>query len=244
MKIKKTSLPDEICDSIKASIKNGEWKTQEKLPSENELSEMFGVNRLTIRMALQKLNSQGIVETRVGEGTYVKDFSFRSYIGEVTDFYLKPEMIDNVCEFRKLLEVECARLAMERATPQEIEALCEICDRYDATNLKIFALADWNPELLQELIERDLEFHYEIVKLSKNILYRYSYEVAREPIFQYLQMIVTQRHKSSIGNRELIAKACSQHRMIYEAIRDKDLEKCRNAILKMIDYTIDLSELP
>lgn len=244
MKIKKTSLPDEICDSIKASIKNGEWKTQEKLPSENELSEMFGVNRLTIRMALQKLNSQGIVETRVGEGTYVKDFSFSNYIGEVTDFYLKPEMIDNVCEFRKLLEVECARLAMERAAPQEIEALSEICDRYDATNLRIFALADWKPELLQELIERDLEFHYEIVKLSKNILYRYSYEVAREPIFQYLQMIVTQRHKSSIGNRELIAKACSQHRMIYEAIRDKDFEKCRNAILKMIDYTIDLSELP
>jgi GntR family transcriptional repressor for pyruvate dehydrogenase complex len=133
---------------------------------------------------------------------------------------------------------------MERATPQEVEGLREICDRYDATNLRIFALPDWNPELLQELIERDLEFHYEIVKLSKNILYRYSYEVAREPIFQYLQMIVTQRHKSSIGNRELIAKACSQHRMIYEAIRDRDFEKCRNAILKMIDYTIDLSELP
>ena len=244
MKIKKTSLPDEICDSIKASIKSGEWKLREKLPSENELSEMFGVNRLTIRMALQKLNSQGIVETRVGEGTYVKDFSFSNYIGEVTDFYLMPEMIDNVCEYRQLLEVECARLAIERATPQEIEALGEICDRYDATNMRIFAIADWNPELLQELIERDIEFHYEIVKLSKNLLYRYSFEMAREPIFRYLEMIVTQRHESTLGNRELMAKACSQHRMIYEAIRDKDYEKCRNAILKMIDYTIDLSELP
>ena len=240
MKIKKTSLPDEISDSIKAAIKSGQWKPLGKLPSEKDLSEMFGVNRLTVRMALQKLNAQGIVETRVGEGTYIKDFSFSNYIGEVSDFYMKQEMIDNVCEFRKSLEVECARLAMERSNPAEIKALEAICDRYEDTCSRLFALPDLDPDILEELIERDLEFHQEIIRLSKNMLYSYSFEVAREPIIRYLHIILTHRIDSSGGMRELLVKACAQHRTIFQTIRDKDFETCKGAILKMIDYAAEI----
>ena len=236
MKIKKTSLPDEIADSIKVSIKEGEWKPGVKLPSENELSEMFGVNRLSVRMALQKLSSQGIVETKVGEGTYVKDFSFRNYIGEVSDFYLTPEMLDNVCEFRKSLEVECARLAMERSTPEEIRSLEASCDRYDEVCSRLFARSELDPDTQKELIARDMDFHHEIVMLSKNTLYKYSFEVAREPILRYLHIIVTSRMKMNANSRELLVQACAQHRTIFEAIRDKDFETCRAAIIKMIDY--------
>jgi GntR family transcriptional repressor for pyruvate dehydrogenase complex len=240
MKIKKTSLSDEIADSIKNSIKEGEWKLKEKLPSENELSEMFGVNRLTVRMALQKLSSQGIVETRVGEGTYVKDFSFRKYIEEVSDFYLKPEMIDNVCEFRKSLEVECARLAMERSSLEEIKALETACDRYDEVCSRLFLHSELDADILEELIDKDLEFHQEIVLLSKNELYKYSFEVAREPITRYLHIIVIGRMKMNANSRDLLIKACSQHRMIYEAIRDKKFEICKSAIIKMIDYAAEI----
>ena len=240
MKIKKTSLPDEIADQIKAAIKNGEWKAKTKLPSENELSESFGVNRLTVRMALQKLNSQGILETRVGEGTYVKDFNFSQYIGEVSDFYLKPEMIDNVCEFRKALEVECARLAMERATPEEVEGLGVFCDRYDETCSRLFAQPDLDPDILEDLIEKDLEFHHEIVLLSKNTLYKYSFEVAKESIFRYLHIILVHRIDNSADRRELLVQACAQHRTIFESIRDKDFETCKDAFLKMIDYTAEM----
>lgn len=239
MKIKKISLPDEISDSIKASIKKGEWKLQDKLPSENELSEMFGVNRLTVRMALQKLNAQGIVETRVGEGTYVKDFSFSNYIGEVSDFYLTTEMIDNVCEFRKSLEVECARLAMERSTTDEIKSLGNICDRYDEVCQRLFSLPDLEPDILEELIERDLDFHHQIVKLSKNTLYNYSFEVAREPIIRYLHIILTHRIDNSVDRRDLLVRACAQHRTIFQSIKDRDFKTCKDAILKMIDYTTE-----
>jgi len=189
MKIKKTSLPDEICDSIKASIKNGEWKLQEKLPSENELSEMFGVNRLTIRMALQKLNSQGIVETRVGEGTYVKDFSFSTYIGEVSDFYLMPEMIDNVCEYRQRWRWSAPGSPLS-APPRGGSGARRCLRPQRRDQSEGVPLADWNSELLQELIERDLEFHYEIVNFRK-IFSIDTRSRWRGNDLRYLQMIVT-----------------------------------------------------
>jgi len=240
MKIKKTSLPDEIADSIKTAIKNGDWKPGTKLPSEKELSDMYGVNRLTVRMALQKLNAQRILETRVGEGTYVKDFDFGTYINEVSDFYLTEEMIDNVCEFRKSLEVECARLAMQRATPSEIEALETACNQYDEVAARLFETPDFDIDILEELIKKDLAFHHEIVKLSKNTLYRYSFEVAREPIEHYLHIIVTIRLDNTAQRRDAFKHACEQHRIIFNSIRDKDFKTCKAAILNMIDYTADL----
>lgn len=240
LKIRKTSLPDEIVEAIKGTIKNGEWKTGQKLPSENELSEMFGVNRLTVRMALQKLNAQGIVETRVGEGSYVKDFDFGEYIGEVSSFYLTPDMIGNVCEFRKSLEVECARLAMERSSAEELEEFGAICDRYDTVCARLFSQTEFDPDTLDEMIDRDLEFHERIVRLSRNTLYKYSFEVAREPITRYLHLIVKRRFDSNPDKRDTLMKACGEHRKIYEAIKSKDLETCRASIVKMIDYTTDI----
>ncbi|HEY9054643.1 MAG TPA: GntR family transcriptional regulator [Rectinemataceae bacterium] len=237
MKIKKTSLPEEIVDAIKGAIKEGEWKAGERLPSESELAESFGVNRLTLRMALQKLNAQGILETRVGEGTFVRNFDFATYIGEVSDFYLKPEMIDNVCEFRKALEIDSARLAMERATPEELDGLERFCDEYDEVCSRIFRDERLDSGTLEELVQRDIDFHKEIVRLSKNTLYHYSFEVAKEPISRYVRMIVSKRMDWSNDRHDLLKRACAQHRIIYESIRKKDFETCKQAYLKMIDYT-------
>jgi len=83
MKIKRTSLPDEVCSRIKENIKNNQWKVYDKIPSEGELAEMFGVNRLTIRMALQKLNTLGIVETRVSSGNCWKLIAHDWLLNEV-----------------------------------------------------------------------------------------------------------------------------------------------------------------
>ena len=231
MRIKKTSLPEEIVEVIKGAIKDGEWKAGERLPSESDLAESFGVNRLTLRMALQKLNAQGILVTRVGEGTFVRDFDFATYIGEVSDFYLKPEMIDNVCEFRKALEIDSARLAMERASPDELKGLETLCDRYDEVCSRVFASQSFDGDLLEELVQRDIDFHKEIVRLSKNTLYHYSFEVAKEPISQYVHMIVSKRMDWSKDRQELLRRACAQHRIIYQAIVDKDFTTCREATI-------------
>ena len=57
--------------SLKERLESGEWTTSEQLPTEGELGAAYGVSRSTVRMALKLLESQGLVRTRRGSGTFV-----------------------------------------------------------------------------------------------------------------------------------------------------------------------------
>ena len=70
--IKRVSVGEQVFTQLKELLVQGEWKPGEKLPSENELAAQFGVSRITVRQALQKLGALGLVETRLGEGSFVK----------------------------------------------------------------------------------------------------------------------------------------------------------------------------
>ncbi|MGB0114531.1 MAG: GntR family transcriptional regulator [Ilumatobacteraceae bacterium] len=63
-------LSDHVADQLRARLEQGEWQVNEKLPSENELTEQFGVSRATIRTALHALDRQGLTVTVHGVGTF------------------------------------------------------------------------------------------------------------------------------------------------------------------------------
>ena len=128
MKVKRMPVNEQVFENMKEAIKNGRWKAGEKIPSEIELSSMFDVNRLTVRTAMQRLIGMGLLETRVGDGTYVKEFSFGSYLERASEFYLGPELLDKVCEFRYAIEIEASRLAVIHATEQDIRILEDACE--------------------------------------------------------------------------------------------------------------------
>ena len=60
-----------IHDQIKTEIEEGKWQVGDRLPSERELSEKFNVSRMTLRQAIQTLADEGILERKIGSGTYV-----------------------------------------------------------------------------------------------------------------------------------------------------------------------------
>lgn len=60
-----------IHDQIKKEIEEGKWQVGDRLPSERELSETFDVSRMTLRQAIQTLADEGILERKIGSGTYV-----------------------------------------------------------------------------------------------------------------------------------------------------------------------------
>ena len=70
-KVVKRNLVDQACEFIRDSILNGDYKAGDKLPSETDLAEEYGTSRLTVRLAIQKLNAMELLETKVGEGSFV-----------------------------------------------------------------------------------------------------------------------------------------------------------------------------
>ena len=63
----------QVADRLRQHIDSGEWAPKHKLPSESELMGQFGVSRVTVRLAVGALRSEGLIVTRQGRGSYVRD---------------------------------------------------------------------------------------------------------------------------------------------------------------------------
>lgn len=235
--IVRTSVHEQVYNYMKEAIESKRWDINEKIPPEVELAEMFGVNKITVRIALQQLIGIGVLEKRVGDGTYVKEFDFADHIQKITGFYMKPELLDQVCEFRRVIELECARLAIDRATPDELKKMKSILKEYRLEKERIQAGKSKEYTLL---VEKDLEFHQQICIMSHNDLFLNSFEVAKEPISQYLNVIVSKRIDGWIEHSVQLKNWRDLHEEIYNAIVAKDYELCKKLYLDMIDREVAL----
>ncbi|MCT6822605.1 MAG: GntR family transcriptional regulator [Apilactobacillus sp.] len=76
----------QIHNSIKKNIEDGKWKLGSRIPSERQLSAEFNVSRMTLRQAIQTLVDEGILDQRVGSGTYVSNQKVQEKMSGVTGF--------------------------------------------------------------------------------------------------------------------------------------------------------------
>lgn len=152
--IEKLNLSDIIASEIKDRIINNIWKVGDKIPSENKLSEEFEVNRLTIRLAINKLNALGVLETKTGEGTYVKKINLYNYINQLIPFIISSNEINHILEFEKtVLNLLKGKIKLDndekeyinkiiistRINIKKIESLYDITKSYDKDILKSLA---------------------------------------------------------------------------------------------------------
>ena len=230
-KIKRISASDQVFETLQSQISSGLWKVGDRLPSEGELAERYGVNRLTVRVALQKLNALGIVETRSGSGTHVIEFDFENYLRMASKFYAQSDMMKNVTEFRNHMEIECARLACERATEEDLAEL----ERLALEHRRVWMETD-GVELdvwCCRVADADLAFHEQVVRMSHNPLYSYSFAVAREPIYEYMLFCVSKWVPEMVRNFRL-DRHRDIHYSIYESIKKKAFASCQSDYAAMI----------
>jgi GntR family transcriptional regulator, transcriptional repressor for pyruvate dehydrogenase complex len=238
VKLKKESLGHQLSEVLKKNILEQRWAVGEKISSEHELAEQFGVSRLTVRLALQKLVALGLLETRVGDGTYVKEFNFEWYIGEISNIVMKPEMLKDVQEFRRTIELACGKLIIENASDERISELEPYSKRFEEfvldpsvnmeTHLNNYALIDY-------------DFHYKLCELSNNSLYLLAFSTAKAPIVQFLKNIIKSRwddyfKKTKSPKATGIKLPTKSHSQIVQALKDRDFEGFKNIYFNLINY--------
>ncbi|AYF92920.1 GntR family transcriptional regulator [Apilactobacillus bombintestini] len=76
----------QIHNEIKKKIENGQWKLGSRIPSERQFAAEFGVSRMTLRQAIQTLVDEGILDRRVGSGTYISNEKVQEKMSGVTSF--------------------------------------------------------------------------------------------------------------------------------------------------------------
>ena len=218
--IRRESAADLVYEQIMEQILKGEWAPGSKIPSENELSRLLGVSRISIREAFQRLVSLGILETRQGDGTYVKEITPGVYMNSLIPLcVLDPADLMEVMEYRRIIEIETSSLAAERATEGDIDELREIYARMQENQHDTAAFA-----------EEDLNFHLAMAKASKNSLIIKVNQVVKNILSKSMSDIV-----ASLGTN----MGLYYHKRLIDAVVRKDRELARRLMAEHIEGTIE-----
>ena len=256
-KIVKSSLADEVFKQLKVMILDGEWKIGEKIPSEQEIGQMFGVSRLTARIAIERLNTLQICETRVGEGTYVRPFDFLAYISAIDDLMLTDEsIVKDVNAFRTAIELCACEQIIQQGDCDKLDELTVYCDRMESMSLssQIDLDSSTAKKVIAEYVSLDYGFHAQICTLSGNRLLSYSYQMARAHILRYLTLILRKRIKEYVRDHpkeeqvpfELFYdRVLGQklHRAILNGLKNKDMELIQKIHRNLHNYGNDTAEI-
>lgn len=227
--ISRTSVVDQVCDSIKQSILDHVWNVGDKLPSESEFAETFGVNRLSVRMALQKLSTLGMIETKIGEGSYVADFSLKPYFIEIAGLFKDQKRRKDVEQLRNLLEGECMQLAIIYSNEDDLAKLKAVLDNYLEVTKRYCENVD-DMDILDELVDSDLAFHKEIIKMSHNQLYEAVYQMVEQLIRDHIKHLLYARlaRRKERGIPVNMGEE-DTHIKMYNSIKNGDVEAAKKA---------------
>ena len=205
--IKKINVVEQVFDQMQGLLIEGAWKSGDKLPSENELSETFGVSRMTIRQAMQKLKALGLIETRTGSGSFVREVNLEDSLNDLIPLmYIGSPSQTQIFRFREMIESESVRIATPIVSDKSLalleERLTKMKKSAEEDNLKSFS-------------DNDLKFHTLIVRETGNPLIIKSYDILRNVLKESMVSVIEKMKYSP---------ALGYHEKILSAMKSRDAE--------------------
>ena len=123
----KDSLAEQLFNILKEELESGDYVPGQKLMSESAIAQKYNVSRLTVRAAIARLSALDYVETKNGEGSFVKKRDNDRLLQAVSSLVLEPQMLNDVSDFRRLIDTECVRLAILKASKEDFQRLYDAC---------------------------------------------------------------------------------------------------------------------
>lgn len=215
-------ISEVIVEQVRLLIRSGQLTAGDRLPSERELCERFGVSRVTVREALRVLEANGLVEIRVGArgGAFVTAPSSRMVGEGIADLIsLSSLSAVEVTEARKVFELGLVPLVCERATEEDIAALYAICERSHA------ALETEDYPLVLSA-----EWHTRFARATHNRAISLLAESLHDPMLRSLQ-----RARSTAPAHGRLG--VEEHRALVDAVAARDVVKATELMSVHLDRT-------
>jgi len=203
---------EQVVDQIRGLIGRGELRPGDRLPAERELARQLGISRPSLRAGLRMLVAMGLLRSRHGSGTYVADgpptldSEQLSLLAELHGF-----TYDQMMEARRVLEVQIAGLAAERATAEHLANIAdELANMYAAL------------EDPQQYLIHDIRFHRAIAAASDNPILA--------TIVEMVSAVMYDQRRETIGRAHDFKESVEMHQRVYRAIRARKPEDARIAM--------------
>jgi len=194
---------------VRKLIESGEFRAGDKLPPERELVQLIGVSRATVRAGLQSLATVGVVDSRRGAGTFVADGPPLLDVNPLSLFTVLHGIPQaELFEARRVIEIDLAGLAAERARGDELAVISEEL-------MEMFASIDD----VHRFLVHDIRFHRAIAAAARNPLLAAIMEMVADLFYDH--------RKTTVDRWQRAPEAAEQHRRIYQAIKSGDVKRAR-----------------
>ena len=201
--IQRTKLCEDVAKRMIERIRTQEWEIGSKLPSEPELADFFGVSRATVRSAVKMLQRSGLLQSKSGSGTYVRDQALEVLESKELAMIMEtPRNIHALVQARYILEPQLSALAVENATQEDIGEL-----------FKALELMENNPDR-HNLMTYGYRFHQLVAKASHN-----------QVLYSFYESIASQLRGLRVLEDltlDTFLKGIEHHRAIANAIADRN----------------------
>jgi len=220
--IKRTRIPDEIANRLRALIVDGSFKKEEALPSERALAKHMHVSRSSVRDAIRRLEVIGLLETRHGQGTFLHELSVDNVVTPMASVLtFNRARQEDLMDVRRVFEPAVARMAATRATDEELDAIDRILDEQ---RRKVRAS--------EPTIGEDSAFHAALAQATHNPVI--------VGIMETLNDLLIESRQRSLERRGRSLQSLRGHESVAAALRRHDAE---GAAVAMHDHIDQISRL-
>lgn len=214
-----TTLVVKVADALRSQISKGRYKPADRLPSEAQLTQEFGVSRTVVREAIAALRSDGLVEPRQGAGVFVLEPAppERRPFDNV-DLARVSSLIE-MLELRTAVEGDAAGLAALRRSPGQEEKIIEAFDAFRIS-------ADEG----KPTAEADFAFHLAIAQATNNPRFSEFLQVLGPTLIP--RRAVADNGEETVLPSADINRLIAEHEAVLTAIQDGDEDAARAAMRK------------
>ncbi|UPG84605.1 FadR family transcriptional regulator [Luteibacter aegosomatis] len=218
------NLHGQVVQELGQMIVGGKLKPGEGLPREEVLAEQMKVSRTALREAMKVLVTKGLIESRQRTGARVRDAMYWNQLDADVLAWRCAQMptesfVEKLVEMRELIEPAAAAAAARRRTPKQLEDLKAAYEAMAAS------------EDLDAWAEADLAFHESLLRATNNELMVSLFSVIETALGTFFLL--------SARNSENFKLALPHHEKVYEAVKKRQPEVARQAMLRMVAESRD-----